>query len=729
MTLDDFLGNEFEQYDNNIAKTATSVLGQMIDNDLLTGDLLKLDYNEAVILVHDHLRQKVGGVPLGCFLLATRLSPGSTPVPTDEDAELLLLRVLGPALLPNSSEADSHRLSAGQRACDTSETWDSEGKTDQYTLNMLRYSGLKCRIVGTFFMKQNAQKEWKFTFGADIANFYTGQGMKVYKATGNSLAQIVNYMRDPGDNPHRLSGSTIDIGVVRYAATSRGSVELTPVPVQLDPTDLIARRTALFGMSRTGKSNTTKEIAGAVFGLRSQDSNYGRVGQLIFDLNGEYANENTQDSDGENPSCLKNISVHTPGANADDITTYGLSDHPNDPARTIVKINFFGSDPGTGSFNDWLNRDFVVEALEPLTVGKAQIDNLLAESGDKYIKNFKNTPIEPPLVYGRSEATRYRRAIMIYRTAIAAAGMMPPNGMATASIANLFGQPLRDAMANTQATGDDADSYRHAAQVFATPTPSWDQMHDACKALRKFIADTGSGYSDFNRDYQDNNGGKSWHDDTLTGLLAIFEYPNGIRALRDLREEHDPNTTGDYAERVVDDVRNGKLVIIDQSLGSPEMNKYAAERIMWSLFNRQKQDFVNPRQGANGEVLPPPDVLVYAEEAHNLLPSGTTSDTTSIWSRTAKEGSKYRIGLVYATQEPSSIQSNIMKNTDNWFVAHLNNTDEIRELRKYYDFEDFAEQTLRVPDPGFIRMRTLSNPYIVPIQVNRFSVQSPGADQ
>ena len=136
------------------AAAAAGEISTLLDMDRQVGDLIRMDFGEAHVLVHDALRQQVGGVPHGCLLLAARTQGlGDSGVETGEAVpSLLLLRVLGSSALPNDIEMQQARFQAGQRASDSPRNWDENQNTDQFTLHQMRYAGLRCSILGTFRM-------------------------------------------------------------------------------------------------------------------------------------------------------------------------------------------------------------------------------------------------------------------------------------------------------------------------------------------------------------------------------------------------------------------------------------------------------------------------------------------------------------------------------------------------------------------------------------------------
>ena len=72
----------------------------------------------------------------------------------------------------------------------------------------------------------------------------------------------------------------------------------------------------------------------------------------------------------------------------------------------------------------------------------------------------------------------------------------------------------------------------------------------------------------------------------------------------------------------------------------------------------------------------------------------------------AKQASKLKIGMLYATQEVTGVDHQVLANTKNWVVAHLNNSREVNELARFYDFKAFVDAIISHEDKGYVRLKT-----------------------
>lgn len=212
--------------------------------------------------------------------------------------------------------------------------------------------------------------------------------------------------------------------------------------------------------------------------------------------------------------------------------------------------------------------------------------------------------------------------------------------------------------------------------------------------------------------------GNPWIEAELESYLNILARKNsanrdfgGFRAITNYKVYHSSKRASDVTAEILTHLDAGKIVILDLSAGPVEIRTVLSERIARQIFERQMATM------HAGEV--PKNIVLFVEEAHNII--GSKANLTETWPRIAKEGAKARIAFVYATQEPSSVHPNILANTENWFVTHLNNDDELKTLGKFYDFGDFIGSLKAAQDVGFARIKTLSAPFVIPTQINRFT--------
>src|SRR6266511_5053242 len=144
------------QLDSSLTQAA-ELLTDLIDSDAYVGEVYSLGYNDALVQIHDFHRQQVGGIPALSFLVATRIAKDGATDVREEDASVILLRVLDHADLPNAQEALRVRVETAQRVSgEIEKSWDHRDVMDPTTHHLLSYAGVRCRVLGTFFVRNVA---------------------------------------------------------------------------------------------------------------------------------------------------------------------------------------------------------------------------------------------------------------------------------------------------------------------------------------------------------------------------------------------------------------------------------------------------------------------------------------------------------------------------------------------------------------------------------------------
>lgn len=646
------------------------------DKNNFVGNPFKIDYDKISLLTCDDWKYNVGGIPQGCFLLAFY----ENDFGDEKVHEALLLRTLRPCAIPSDNNVISSRIDFFK---DELKTAGKDRQIDPFTRFEFSCSGMECSILGTFYKATNG----KIEFGADLENFYSPHLYKVYKPSEKYLQYIVNLRDD--DGPLKPD-SNFQIGTVRYSSTDKNysAGNISHEKVYIHTRDILGKRSALFGMTRTGKSNTVKKLIDATVSISSQaplklatanesftqsakaftneDLPKYPVGQIIFDINGEYANKNLQDG----TAIFEKYSINT--------VRYSILDK-KESGFEIMKVNFY---------NDVLT-------------GFEYILQFLSEDNSNYLTGFKVIDFTKPLENDYNGWNKYNKHKSIYFCCLEKAGFTPPKGI-TVKI-----QSNAEIDAMIKETDDKFDSSKNLtlSEAYYFWEILWKNRNHECFARLKKA-----------------NKGKEWLTEEIKSLLVMLfqkseggQQVGGYQKFKTAIKLHTETTNSSFQVDIVNFLRTGKIVIVDLSQGNPQVQRIFSEKICQSIFNNSMDNFI--------EAKPNNFIQFYFEEAHNLFPKKDDKDLSVIYNRIAKEGAKLNLGMIYATQEVSSISSNILKNTQNWFIAHLNNDDEIKELRKFYDFSDFADALIRFSsknDKGFVRMKTYSNPFVVPVQIDLF---------
>ena len=133
-------------------------------------------------------------------------------------------------------------------------------------------------------------------------------------------------------------------------------------------------------------------------------------------------------------------------------------------------------------------------------------------------------------------------------------------------------------------------------------------------------------------------------------------------------------------------VKKSQVIILDMNKTSDDVIELTSSVITRMLFQRL-------RQAKERNRFP---VHLVLEEAHRYIadkPSEFSLDASRIFERVAKEGRKYGLFLMVASQRPSELSKTVLSQCSNFVIHRIQNPDDLIQIRQMTPF--ISENVLR----------------------------------
>jgi hypothetical protein len=114
--------------------------------------------------------------------------------------------------------------------------------------------------------------------------------------------------------------------------------------------------------------------------------------------------------------------------------------------------------------------------------------------------------------------------------------------------------------------------------------------------------------------------------------------------------------------------------------------------------------------------------VVCVEEAQNVISEEICKNEANPFIRTAKEGRKFKLGMIAITQRPAAIAEEIRSQAENFFTFYMGNSDDIKSLvRSNINYGGVISRFIQNESiPGSLYMVSAKQSFALPVRVLEF---------